>query len=196
MKEHVQNAQAHATVGINEFEEIYLSYSHFVAQCIRKVLDPRSHEQVEDLVQETFYKAYRAFLQGTILPSNAISRWLARIATNITIDTFRKQRQAVLVPFGSLRGQRTEQEDDLVDEVLWQASSHEVPFEQRLSTCESIERVFQKMPPTFSTCLLHYEHNGFTCTEIAKQLNMNEVAVRMRLMRARTCFKKLYQYEL
>jgi RNA polymerase sigma-70 factor (ECF subfamily) len=184
----------HATVGADAFEEIYQSYKHFVAQRISRMLGPGYSAQVEDMVQDTFLKAFRSLQKGKILHSSAISSWLNRIATNLALDTFRKQGHTTLVSFTAANMSYGKQDVDLVDEIGWSVGSEE-SFEQRLATRECIERVLHKMPQASTACLWHYEYYGFSCAEIAEQLHMNTTTVRVRLTRARTCFKKLYQHE-
>jgi len=43
---------------------------------------------------------------------------------------------------------------------------------------------------------LLYEHEGFSCAEIAEVLNVSPSAVKMRLMRARERFITLYRQEV
>lgn len=72
----------------------------------------RNPADAEDLVQETFTKAYAAFdrfEQGTNLRA-----WLFRILTNTFLSSYRKQRRAP----------RTQSADDLQDWQLNEAASH------------------------------------------------------------------------
>jgi RNA polymerase sigma factor (sigma-70 family) len=183
------------TASIETFEQIYQRYLPFVARCIRRVLSNNYSSQLEDLVQETFLKAYRAFQGGKRVPFIAIDSWLARIATNVTIDMLRKQKNTVLVPFTVKKRPYGEQEAGLVDEIEWLGPDDQESFEQRLATRESIKAVLCKMSRTSAICLWYYEYNGFSCAEIAELLHMNVATVRVYLTRARTRFKKLYQYE-
>jgi RNA polymerase sigma-70 factor, ECF subfamily len=180
---------------IETFEQIYQLYWHFVAQRIRHVLSNNYSSQLEDLVQETFLKVYRAFQEGKRLPFVAIDSWLARIATNVTIDMLRKQRHIALVSFTVNKRPYGEQDANLVDEIEWLGPDDQESFEQRLATRESIEIALYKMPRTSAICLLYHEYNGFSCAEIAELLHMKVATVRVYLTRARTRFKKLYQYE-
>jgi RNA polymerase sigma factor (sigma-70 family) len=182
-------------VGVDAFEEIYRGHRHFVTQCVYYMLDHKHSAYVEDLVQETFLKAYRAFQEGKTLPSAALNHWLARIAKNLVIDMFRRQDRAVLVSFTIVNQHDTEQESALGDETKLLMTNSEDSFEQRLATCESIEQVLRKMPPASAACLWHHEYSGLSCIEIAELLHMNVSTVRVYLMRARKYFKKLYQYE-
>ena len=52
-----------------------------------------------------------------------------------------------------------------------------------------------RLPDKYRACLLLYEHEGFSCAEIAEFLSVCPSAVKMRLMRARERFIALYKEE-
>lgn len=183
------------SIGIEAFEEIYQRYRYLVVQRIRGMLGPECHEQIEDLVQDTFFHVYRSFREGNMLSPTAVSSWIYRIATNITIDILRRQRCLVFVPYTSSDRWGKAYENDVLDRVTWIVSADEEHFEQRIANRESIVRVLLQMPRLSAACLWRYEHEGFSCKEIASQFHTSEASVRMRLMRARIRFRVLYQHE-
>jgi RNA polymerase sigma factor (sigma-70 family) len=73
---------------INAFAQLERKYRRIVSFLIRKMI--RNDEDVEDLVQDTFVKAYAA-LPGFQF-EYPFSRWLYKIASNRCIDHLRKRR--------------------------------------------------------------------------------------------------------
>src|SRR5712672_1511436 len=72
----------------------------------------RNPADAEDLVQETFLKAFAAFHQFE--PGTNLKAWLYRILTNTYINSYRKrQRQPIQAPT-----------DEITDWQLAEASSH------------------------------------------------------------------------
>jgi RNA polymerase sigma-70 factor (ECF subfamily) len=69
-------------------------------------------------------------------------------------------------------------------------------FEQRVADREIVQRVLDRLPSKYGVCLLLYEHEGFSCAEIAEVLKVSPSAVKMRLMRARERFITLYKQEV
>jgi RNA polymerase sigma-70 factor (ECF subfamily) len=69
-------------------------------------------------------------------------------------------------------------------------------FEQRVADREIVQRVLDRLPSKYAVCLLLYEHEGFSCAEIAEVLKVSPSAVKMRLMRARERFITLYKQEV
>ena len=73
----------------------------------------RNPQDAEDLVQETYLKAYNAF--DRFKPGTNLKAWLYRIMTNTYINTYRKKQRRPLVTSA----------DDVTDNQLYTSSSHE-----------------------------------------------------------------------
>src|SRR5574344_1275532 len=73
---------------INAFALLQKRYTGIVTSLIRRMV--KNEEDVEELVQETFIKAYKALPSFQSLYS--FSSWLYRIASNNCIDFHRKKR--------------------------------------------------------------------------------------------------------
>ena len=75
---------------VPSFEDLYRTYLAYVYGVIRTVAYGLGPEQVEDLAQETFLKAWKAYHQVEV---TNIKGWLARIACNATIDMLRREQR-------------------------------------------------------------------------------------------------------
>jgi RNA polymerase sigma-70 factor (ECF subfamily) len=104
----------------------------------------RNPADAEDLVQETFLRAYSAF--HTFRPGTNLKAWLYRILTNTYINGYRKrQRQPVQQPT-----------DEITDWQIAQASEHtsqglpsaEVEALDRLPD-DAVKAALQQMPDDF-----------------------------------------------
>ena len=73
----------------------------------------RNPVDAEDLVQETYLKAYNAF--GSYRPGTNLKAWLYRIMTNTYINTYRKKQRQ---PTQTLS-------DEITDYQLYTTSSHD-----------------------------------------------------------------------
>lgn len=73
----------------------------------------RNPQDAEDLVQETYLKAYNAF--DTFKPGTNLKAWLYRIMTNSYINTYRKNQRRPLVTSA----------EDVTDSQLYTSSSHD-----------------------------------------------------------------------
>jgi RNA polymerase sigma-70 factor, ECF subfamily len=71
------------------FEEEALELSDQVFRVARRLVGSR--EEAEDLVQQTYERAFRSWKQFT--PGTNLRAWLLRILTNLNIDRGRRQQR-------------------------------------------------------------------------------------------------------
>lgn len=197
-------------VGVDDFEEIFTRFQTPIINFVYRLVGNR--EQAYDLAQDVFVKAYRALAGGTTIQAAALSSWLYRIASNTATDALRRRRLINWLPLSLFNEDRgvgagmpgadsTYQQQSAEEHLTAAAGAFSGGydggrFEQRVADREIVESVLKRLPAKYATCLLLYEHEGFSCQEIAEVLNVSASAVKMRLMRARERFITLYQQEI
>lgn len=203
-------AEAGPVVTIADFEDIFSRFQTPLINFVFRLVGNR--EQAYDLTQDVFVKAYRALSTGTTIQAAALSSWLYRIASNTATDALRRRRLISWLPLSlfnedrgvgaGMPGMETNGTNQQAEEALASAANAFTAgydggrFEQRVADREIVESVLKRLPPKYATCLLLYEHEGFSCAEIAEVLNVSPSAVKMRLMRARERFISLYRQEV
>lgn len=135
----------------------------------------------EDVLQETFIKAFRA-LPG-FEERASLSTWLYRIAVNESLMILRKHKPEVAVA-----------EDDFIDnnetdsypafQILdWCC----LPEEDYMSgeTRELLDQSINKLPENLRIVFILRDIEGLSIRETAETLNISETNVKTRLLRAR-----------
>jgi RNA polymerase sigma-70 factor (ECF subfamily) len=152
----------------------------------------RNRGDAEDLVQETFIKAWRSFTtyqQGTNLRA-----WLFRIMTNTYINKYNAQQR-----------KPTETELDDVEELFLykrlgavdQSQLSQSAEDQMLSlfTDDEVKKSLEELPEQFRIPVLMSDVEGFSYKEIAEILEIPLGTVMSRLHRGRKAMQKmLYEY--
>jgi RNA polymerase sigma-70 factor (ECF subfamily) len=152
----------------------------------------RNPSDAEDLVQETYLKAYRSF--GSFEDGTNLRAWLYRILTNTYINAYRsKQRRP------------DEQElDDIEDLYLYRrigalesaAASRSAEDQlMDLFTDGEVKDAIEALPETFRIAVYLADVEGFSYKEIADMLDIPIGTVMSRLHRGRKAMQKaLYEY--
>ncbi len=150
----------------------------------------RNSADAEDLVQETYLRAYRSyagFEEGTNLRA-----WLFRIMTNQYINTYRaKQRRPTETDL-----------DDVEDLYLYRRignlgalsrSAEDTLLE--LFTDDEVKTALEELPDAFRIPVLLADVEGFSYKEIAEMTEVPIGTVMSRLHRGRKAMhKKLYDF--
>jgi RNA polymerase sigma-70 factor (ECF subfamily) len=145
----------------------------------------RNPADAEDVVQETFLKAYRAY--GTFTAGTNLKAWLYRILTNTYINKYRKQqRRPSEVELGELQdiylfkrvgeqsGASRSAEEDMLDEFV----------------DEDIIEALESLPDNFRMPVLLADVEGFSYKEIAEMLDIPIGTVMSRLHRGRKALQR------
>ena len=138
----------------------------------------RNKEDVEDIAQQVFLKAY--FSLKRFDQRAAFSTWLYKITVNECWDLLRKRKVRPLL-----------YEADLSEEQARQYGASEEREEQaqdvseRLEKRQELERLLDCLEERDRTMLVLKEVQGFSVEEIAEILGINGNTVKVRLFRAR-----------
>jgi RNA polymerase sigma-70 factor (ECF subfamily) len=164
------------------FEEEALELSDQVYRVARRLVGSR--EEADDLVQQTYERAFRSWQQYT--PGTNLRAWLLRILTNLNIDRGRRQQRAP----------QTTSIDEAGDYFLYnklEATAPEPADEervlQRLSQ-DSIVEALSDVPHDFRDVVVLVDIGEFSYADAAQILDIPIGTVMSRLHRGRRILKK------
>lgn len=165
------------------FEEDALELSDQVYRVARRLVGSR--EEAEDLVQETYaraFRSWRSFQHGTNLRA-----WLLRILTNLNIDRGRRQQRTP-------DSQPLEEGDYFLYNKIEEAAGDGRPLDEervveRLSQ-DDVVTALAEVPHDFRDVLVLVDIGDFSYADTAQILDIPIGTVMSRLHRGRRILKK------
>jgi RNA polymerase sigma-70 factor (ECF subfamily) len=162
------------------FEALVVKYQRRIARHVARYV--KAAGDVEDVVQETFIRAYRGL--ASFRGESAFYSWLYRIATNTALTHLERHPGEVLLG--------DEAPDERLEAFEPGVSDAEDPertlFAKQIA--ETVQRALAKLQPELAEALMLYEVEGKPYAEIAAMLNIPIGTVRTRIFRAREFIAK------
>ncbi|PJE79391.1 ECF RNA polymerase sigma-E factor [invertebrate metagenome] len=165
----------------NAFDLLVIKYQHRVLGVIGTYIS--DFHEVQDIAQETFVKAFKAF--GKFREESSFYTWLYRIAINTAKNHL------------ASKGRRLPESDiDVyeVDAVDMSASLRDIESPERVIYRNEIEQVIhgviEMLPDELRTAVILREFDGLSYDEIAEIMECPVGTVRSRIFRAREAIDK------
>jgi RNA polymerase sigma-70 factor (ECF subfamily) len=164
------------------FEDEALALADQVYRVARRLVGSR--EEAEDLVQETYARAFRSWRSFT--PGTNMRAWLLRILTNLNVDRGRRvQRTPDMQPL--------EEGDYYLANKVASAAGEEALDQdvvvERLSQ-DSIVNALSEIQPQFRDVVVLVDIGDFTYADAAQILDIPMGTVMSRLHRGRRALKQ------
>lgn len=163
------------------FAALVDKYQNALYHHIRKIIRDRS--EIDDLVQESFIKAFSAL--ESYSTRYAFSTWLYKIATNHAIDYLRRKKLKTQSIDKPVRTREGEMEVELPD-TTYRPDRHIVEDQRNTLIQEAIDAL---PPKYYRVIVLRHQHEK-TYDEIARELDLPLGTVKAHIFRARELLNK------
>lgn len=161
---------------IAAFEELVRRYTKRVFSIARHIT--RSHEDAEEVSQETFLKAFLNL--GSFEEKAQFSTWLTRIAVNAALTNVARSGRTTATSGEESRCERDSAPDEFPD---WRANPEQLYSQSQLQ--QLLRRALEELPQVYSTVFLLRDFQGLSILETAAALQISVPTVKTRLWRAR-----------
>ena len=169
---------------VEAFDRLIEQYGDRLYWHIRRVVV--SHEDAEDVLQETFAKAYTSIADFRGDTESSLTAWLYRIATNIAIGALRKRKRWAFSSLDSLRGDllatfehEVEPSSDeilvrLQKAILALPTKQRLVFNMRYYDELSFEQISQATGQSVSTLKTNYHYAVQKIKEQVRVIEIND----------------------
>jgi RNA polymerase sigma-70 factor, ECF subfamily len=164
------------------FEEEALALADQVYRVARRLVGSR--EEAEDLVQETYARAFRSWRSFT--PGTNMRAWLLRILTNLNVDRGRRIQRTP-------QQQPLEESDYYLANKLASAGGEEVLEQEQVverMSQDSVVNALASIQPQFRDVVVLVDIGDFTYADAAQILDIPIGTVMSRLHRGRRALKQ------
>jgi RNA polymerase sigma-70 factor (ECF subfamily) len=164
------------------FEELFNHHRRRVSLIASRFF--RQREQIEEIVQESFTKAYFALKDFSNQQETSFASWIARIAFNACYDELRRMKRR---PESTMSNVSEE-------EATWlkeQARSARADIESTAIARDLAGKLLSRLSPEDRMVLVMLDVEGLSVSEIAESTRWSTSKVKVRAHRARASLRRV-----
>ncbi|HEY0098890.1 MAG TPA: sigma-70 family RNA polymerase sigma factor, partial [Pyrinomonadaceae bacterium] len=166
------------------FEELFNRHRRRVALIAGRFF--RQREQIEEVVQESFMKAYFALPDFTNQQENSFASWIARIAFNTCYDELRRLKRRPESAFGEISE----------EEAMWlktqlRATGAGDNVEANAIARDLADKLLARLSPEDRLLLVMLDVEGLSVAEIGETQGWSISKVKVRAHRARASLRRV-----
>lgn len=168
------------------FEELFNRHRRRVAQIAGRFF--RQREQVEEIVQESFTKAYFALADFSRHEDASFAAWIARIAFNSCYDELRRIRRR---PESAMSSISKEESDWLKETARSEGAGDDI--EAAAVSRDLAGKLLSRLSPEDRLVLVMMDVEGLSVSEVAEINSWSSSKVKVRAHRARARLRRVLE---
>lgn len=161
-----------------EFSETVKSYSDRIYRILYRITE--KHEDILDIMQNTFYKAFKNL--DNFRGDSSMYTYLVSIAVNEARSYMQKQKPSLFIEFDEASGKYHSEDRDIEDL-------------HKKSVREKLDKALLKLPVQYREIIVLRDYEQLSTKEAAVITKISESGVKTRLRRARMLLKELLEDE-
>lgn len=166
------------------FEELFNRHRRRVALIASRFF--RQREQIEEVVQEAFTKAYFALADFSNTQEASFAAWIARIAFNACYDELRRLKRR---PESAMSNISEEENEWLKEQLRAEGAGHDI--EANAVARDLAGKLLSRLSPEDRMVLVMLDVEGLSVSEIAKSTRWSSSKVKVRAHRARASLRRV-----
>jgi RNA polymerase sigma-70 factor, ECF subfamily len=163
---------------VQAFREIVERYQGLVFRIIYHYIGRRN--EVEDLAQEVFLKLYRSLPRFD--KGRPLQAWISKITGNHCVDAIRKAKSRPVKSFSDLSEAEMERIEFFTERAVQNSGLTEQEAEESFAL---LHRLMEDLGEKERLAFVLREIEGVSYAEMSRMLRTSEMAVRIRVSRAR-----------
>jgi RNA polymerase sigma-70 factor (ECF subfamily) len=176
---------AHARAGDERaFEELFNRHRRRVSLIASRFF--RQREQLEEIVQESFTKAYFALNDFSNQQETSFASWIARIAFNACYDELRRMKRR---PESSMSNVSEEEAAWLKEQAFSAGAGNDI--ESGAVSRDLADKLLARLSPEDRMVLVMLDVEGLSINEIAESTSWSVSKVKVRAHRARAGLRRV-----
>jgi RNA polymerase sigma-70 factor (ECF subfamily) len=172
------------------YETLVRDHSGRMFATIRRIL--RNEEDARDALQDAFLSAYRGL--ASFAGDARLSTWLHRVAVNAALMKLRSKKSVQEKPIDDLFPRFDDTGHEFTPNEPWSESAEELA--SKAETRALVRRLIDELPETYRTALVLRDIEELSTEEVARQLEVTQNAVKIRIHRARQALRALLDARL
>lgn len=168
------------------FEELFNRHRRRVSSIASRFF--RQGEQIEEIVQESFTKAYFALPDFTNQQEASFAAWIARIAFNACYDELRRIKRR---PESALSNISEDEAAWLKDQPRAEGAGDDI--ERAAVSRDLADKLLSRLSPEDRMVLVMLDVEGLSISEIAKSTRWSASKVKVRAHRARASLRRVLE---
>ena len=166
------------------FEELFNRHRRRVALIASRFF--RQRQEIEEIVQESFTKAFFALPEFSNQQDNSFASWLARIAFNTCYDELRRLKRR---PESALSNVNEEEAAWIKEQARGDGAGQDI--ESTAVARDLAEKLLSRLSPEDRLVLLMLDVEGMSVSDIARTNKWTDSKVKVRAHRARESLRRV-----